>query len=126
MPILGRGGPRLTWLWALLILLSALKASSTLLLPPDSPLHPFLCRWMPGLPACHSFSRALPLTERRQHLALIRLVLLKRSGETAQGQRGMCDLLARGDARSIHNNFNDLPFDQGIATADLDHEQVAN
>jgi hypothetical protein len=53
VPILGRGGPRLTSLWALLMILSALKASSTLLLPPGSPLHPLICHWLPGLPACH-------------------------------------------------------------------------
>jgi len=75
VPILGRGGPRLTWLWALLIILSALKASSTLLLPADSPMYPIFCKWMPGLPACHRSSMAVQLAEHRQKLALSRMAV---------------------------------------------------
>jgi hypothetical protein len=45
--------PRLTWLWGLIIALSALKASSTLWLPTNSPLGAQVCHWLPGLTGCH-------------------------------------------------------------------------
>jgi hypothetical protein len=52
MPISPPGGNRLTWLWGLILALSAIKAASTLWLPAGSPLHQPLCRLMPGLPSC--------------------------------------------------------------------------
>ena len=52
MPIFPTGRRRLTWLWGLILALSAFKAASTLWLPASSPLHQPLCRLMPGLPSC--------------------------------------------------------------------------
>lgn len=52
MPIFPNGGPRLTWIWGLILALSAIKAASSLWLPASSPLHQPLCRLMPGLPSC--------------------------------------------------------------------------
>ena len=51
-------GPRLTWLWVLLMALSPLKASSTLLLPAASPLHNSVCSALPyneTEPGAHAF-----------------------------------------------------------------------
>ncbi len=42
----------ITWLWALILGLSALKAASDLWLPPGSPLRGRLCPLMQGLPSC--------------------------------------------------------------------------
>lgn len=52
MPTLPTGRSRLTWLWGLILALSAIKASSSLWLPTRSPLQHPLCGLMPGLSSC--------------------------------------------------------------------------